>query len=606
MNVVYKIFFKYNLFLTICLYLAFLVFNSDYSFLSFIATFFGTISSAIILYILLYIVLLPFAFSKRLILYIASVIFIFVDISLVVDFFIYKLYSFHINAMVLNILLSPSAFDSIQIGTTPIVLFISFVLGLVIFENMLIKSFDKYSSNYLETYNKSFNKVILVPFVFIVFVDKFSYGFSSLFGYNDIYSKFKVIPLYQPLTFSRLAYKWFGYKTPTKVNNTIKKTGKLHYPLEDIKIENKNKFNIIIIGSDAARADMITQNISPNITQFSKDSIIFHHNLSGGNATRFGIFSLFYGIHSTYWFSFLDNKKSPVFFDVLKKLNYDISIISATDTSWPEFRQTCYGSVVDNIKDDFEGKPWQRDEQATNYLLKKLDNIKQPFFSFIFMDSPHGYSYNPKFNKFDAKSQNINYITASKGSQEIKNAKAAYKNAIYWNDLLFGKIIKKLKEKNLYDNSLIIFLSDHGQEFYEYGYFGHNNTFDLAQINTPLIIKIPKNIYIQLPVEYENIYTSHSDIVPTILTMLGVKNRPETYSNGYNLFDKSYKRKYLFSANWIKNAIISDDIVYIFSNMPNKIFETEIRELNSYKKVDKKVDTKLLLDIMEENRKFIK
>jgi hypothetical protein len=223
------------------------------------------------------------------------------------------------------------------------------------------------------------------------------------------------------------------------------------------------------------------------------------------------------------------------------------------------------------------------------------------------MDSPHGYSYPPQFNKFHAHEAEINYMKVAKNTPEVANAKAAYKNAIYYNDYLFGQIVKLLKEKNLYDNSLIIYTSDHGQEFYEYGFFGHNTAFSKAQLNTPLIIKLPKDLNVSLPADFPDTYTSHNDIIPTILTLLGIKNDPATYSNGYNLFDKKYHRDYLFSANWTDNAIITKEYTYIFSNTPNKMFTNEVRSTNTYKKVKgKSIDPKLLVDVMNKNRLFLK
>jgi len=65
------------------------------------------------------------------------------------------------------------------------------------------------------------------------------------------------------------------------------------------------------------------------------------------------------------------------------------------------------------------------------------------------------------------KGGEINYILVKKRDREILLNQ--YKNAIYYDDYLFGKIIKTLKEQKVYNNSIIILLSDHGEEFYEYG-----------------------------------------------------------------------------------------------------------------------------------------
>lgn len=581
----FSLFFKTNLFLTICLFLLFLTNNAQYTFVEFVVLVMASISSATILYLLLYILLFIFTFFERFIIYFSAVLFAIVNIGLVLDFLIFRLYKFHINAMVLNILMSPDAMNSIEIGFFPL-LVLAIIFGLLLyFEIYLIKKLYTNTFAKKEFLNKKLNTIIIMPLILIVLIEKFTYGLSSLFGKYEMVSKFKVIPLYQPLTFSRVAAKYFDYKPEIELKNTVSTKTDLNYPLKKIEFKKDiNKFNILIVMSDALRNSILNNKTAPNVEEFKKESIIFNNHHSGGNATRFGIFSMIYGINSTYWFSFLNANKGPVVFDVLKQLNYNIDIVSSTSTNWPEFRRTCYVNVQDSIKDTFSGKPWEKDQQNTFYTLNRIDSYSKenPFFTFVFFDAPHGYSFPKTHNIFNVKKENINYITATKGSTEIKSAKARYKNAVHYNDKLFGDIIKKLKDKNLYDNTMIIFTSDHGQEFYEYGFFGHNSSFSKAQTNSPLIIKLPKGFDFKIN---SNILTSHNDIVPTILSLIGVKNESKDYSNGFNLFDNDFKRDFVFSSNWNNNAIITNDKTYIFSNLPNKMFKTEIRDTKTYNKL---------------------
>lgn len=610
-NIDFSLFFKANLFLSVLLFFPFLLNNSQYSFKEFFIVSLASISSATILYLIFFILLILFRFTKKTILYLGAILFILTNISLIVDFFIYKIFKFHINAMVLNILTSPNATDSIQIGLMPVIAFISVIILLITFEFYLIKKLAYSDIILKEKLNKKLNKIIILPLLIIILSEKFIYGYFSLTS-NTIVSKFKVIPLYQPLTFNKLAYKYFNYKPKKELQNQIQRDARLHYPLSKIILKkNINKMNIFIFVSDSVRNSDINKEITPNIEKFKKDSLVFNKHYSGGNATRFGIFSLFYGLNSTYWFPFVDAQKSPILIDTLLKLNYNFNILSSTNTSWPEFDKTAYSKINNYVKSDFEGSPWQKDEQLTNHFVNIFENkIQEPLFSFVFLDAPHGYGYPAYANKFKASDSNINYLTISKTSKDIKSIYARYKNAIYFNDMMFQKMIQTLKEKNLYDDALIIYTSDHGQEFYEYGFFGHNSSFSKAQTNSPLIIKLPKKLQdtIALPDNHENILTSHNDIVPTILKLIGVVNSPDDYSNGYNIFDKKFHRDYIFNANWNNNAIITQDYTYVFSNIPNKMFKNEIRDTQTYKRIldAPQVDVKLLLDVMNNNKRFLK
>ena len=607
-NINFSLFFKANLFITICLFLIFIINNDSYTILSFLLIILASISSATLLYFLVYIISFIFSYRNNIILYILGVVFFSINLSLIVDFFIYKIYKFHINAMIINIITSPDAMDSIQLGIAPIILFIGLILFFVFIEYYIIKKIYNFNNEYKYNLNKKLNKIIIFPLILIFLTEKISYGFASLFNKNDILHNFNVIPLYQPLTFNRTAYKYFGIKPDVQIKNNIEHNNKIIYPKNKININsNPNKINIFIIAFDAAKYSVINKNTSPNIENFKKDSIVFKNHYSGGNATRFGIFSLMYGVNSTYWFSFLNASKGSILFDILKKLDYDISIISSTNTSWPEFRKTAYVNIIDKIKDDFEGKPWQKDIQSSKYFINKIANYDKtkPIFSFLFMDSPHGYSFPKEYNKFNARDENINYLTVGKDSKNIKSVLSRYKNAIYFNDKLFGDIINKLKQRKLYKNSLIIFTSDHGQEFYEYGFFGHNSSFSKGQTHIPFIVKLPDSLKSKLKINDTNMLTSHIDVVPTLLNIIGIKNKSTDYSNGYNLFDKKFKRKYVFVSNWNNNAIITNDKTYVFSNLPNKMFKNEIRDTNTYKIIDNvKINTKLILEVMNENRQF--
>ena len=574
-------------------------------------TLLGAISSATILYMLFYILLFGFTFFKRFVLYFSMAIFVMTDVTLVVDFFIYRLFKFHINAMVVNILTSPDAMDSVQTGIFPIVAFVFLVFSFIGLDFYLIKKLSNLESGYKKELNRKINRSIIAPLILIMLSEKLTYGMASLFSKNEIISKFKVVPLYQPLTFTKLAAKHFGFKAEEQAKYSINTKADLNYPLEPLEIKEKSKkFNIFIFASDSVKYSIVNREITPNIEKFKKDALVFEHHYSGGDSTRFGIFSLMYGLNSTYWFSFLNANQRPVLFDVLKKLDYDISIISSTNTNWPEFRKTCYVDVQSSIQDKFEGEPWKKDEQSSKQFLAKMDKYPKdkPLFSFIFLDSPHGYSFPDAYNRYKAKSGEPNYMSISKGSEELKDTVKRYKNAVYYNDMLFGKMIAKLKEKGLYENSLIIYTSDHGQEFFEYGNFGHNTSFSKGQIHIPFILKLPKSLEnLGLEKHINSSMTSHQDVVPTLLTLLGVKNNPIEYSNGKNFFSDTFKREYVFSANWNNNAIVTKEFTYVFSNLPNKMFSNEVRDTQTYKQIEAKMsNSKLILDTMQENRKFLK
>jgi len=603
----FSLYFKSNLFIAIALYLLFLTFNQDYSVLSFLLTTMGAISTATTIILILYIITYPLAYTKRIGLYILAILFIIVDLSMIIDFFIHRIYHFHINAMVLNIITSPAAMDSIQLGLDSYIMFIGIITGVIAVQIGVLWLIKSREADYKRALNRKLNKLLILPLFLLIIIEKVAFGFADVYAKGDILSKFAVIPLYQPLTFTVAASKYLDIKSPDVALSVTTNAQELHYPLSPLKYApDLNKTNIFIFASDAVRNSIITPEIAPNITAFAQEAYRYNDHFSGGIATRFGIFSLMYGLNATYWFKFLAANQGSILFTALQELDYQVRVISSTNTNWPEFRKTCYIDVQSCIADEFSGSSEVKDRQSSDYFKAWIEqsDLSKPLFSFMFWDSPHSRRYPLKYRKYlpDAEGS-VNYLTIDEevGRSVLFNQ---YKNSVLYNDALFGEMITFLKEKGLYDDAIIIFTSDHGEEFYEYGTYGHNNAFNRSQAQSPLIIKFPH----QEP-KIINMLTSHIDVVPTLLNYIGVTTPVEDYSNGYDLLSPTYHRDYVNVANWDQNAIITDEQTMIFANRPDKIFNNEIRTTADYKKVpedEEQFDNTLVLKVLQENQKFLK
>lgn len=67
-----------------------------------------------------------------------------------------------------------------------------------------------------------------------------------------------------------------------------------------------------------------------------------------------------------------------------------------------------------------------------------------------------------------------------------------YDEELAFCDTNFGKFIDELKQLDLYDQSLIVVTSDHGEALGEHNFFGHRSALYEEIIKIPLIIKFPK------------------------------------------------------------------------------------------------------------------
>jgi arylsulfatase A-like enzyme len=94
-----------------------------------------------------------------------------------------------------------------------------------------------------------------------------------------------------------------------------------------------------------------------------------------------------------------------------------------------------------------------------------------------------------------------------------------YDGEVRYLDEKLGQLFDWLRERGLYDDSLIILTSDHGEEFQEHGGWWHGQTLYQEQIAVPLVIKYPGGA------QGGTVVTDLArslDIAPTILDVAGV------------------------------------------------------------------------------------
>jgi arylsulfatase A-like enzyme len=82
------------------------------------------------------------------------------------------------------------------------------------------------------------------------------------------------------------------------------------------------------------------------------------------------------------------------------------------------------------------------------------------------------------------------YVPTTFQREEIRQL---YKYEVLYVDENIGRLVAKLKDLNLYDDTLIIFTADHGEEFWEHGGFEHGHSLYNEVLHVPLIFKLPSS-----------------------------------------------------------------------------------------------------------------
>ena len=104
-------------------------------------------------------------------------------------------------------------------------------------------------------------------------------------------------------------------------------------------------------------------------------------------------------------------------------------------------------------------------------------------------------------------------------SAEKERIRSLYYGEIAFNDHAFGSLIAGLRDADLYDRTIFVYTSDHGEEFWEHGARGHGKTLHDEVLRVPLIVRYPPDVEAGRRAAHP---VEAVDIVPTVLELAGV------------------------------------------------------------------------------------
>lgn len=561
----------------------------------------------------IFIIGLSLIFKRKIFFVLSISLYFLLQTLLIIDTKIYTIFSYHINSLVWNVCTIEGVSDSVSLGkgtTVTFAIWLSIILLIEIIMNVYFNNFLKNKSDKRTLIFIRTSQALFVIGLFLIFLDKGMYAYADLVNNTNITKNAKLYPLYQSVTIKRFASSVLHMNVNREENLKISNTSAgLNYPKKVLRFDpaKDKKYNIIIIVLEGLRFDMLDKEIMPNVLKLGQKGMIFNNHYSGGNGSRFGVFSLLYGIHGAYWHNFLAHRISPVLIDTLIGKGYEFKVLSSTRLTFPEFRRTAFIRIPEAIEDTFtnEATP-ERDRIITEKFIRYISTKKSenPFFAFIFYDSSHQpYRYPKEFEKFSpVSSEEINYFKDA-GKEKIFMLRNRYKNAFYYDDNLIGKVITALKENKLLDKSIVLITGDHGEELYENGYFGHTSSFDDYQTKTVFVLHHPEARH-----KTVSRLTSHIDLVPTLMESIGCVSQPGDYSQGLSLLS-DHQHTYVDAANWDTAAIIDNEHKIIFSTELYNISSFEIRSKNDYQLVKNtreiiKQKKNLLLDVVFKMSEF--
>lgn len=478
------------------------------------------------------------------------------------DRLIFELYSFHINAFVLNLVTTTGGLDSLNTShSTYLTVF------LVICRLLLVQG----ACLFLATRGRAGRPrvglfvwrpaVVTTVFLGLFVIQGVSYGIGDIRNDPAVLEHAYDYPFFQKVRFRHLAGK-FGFNAADRTRSiSLADNSRLDYPRAPVTFESVDKPpNIVWLVAESLRWDQLGPEVMPRTWAFSQRATRFLNHYSSGNGTREGLFGMFYGLYGSYWDSFLHARQSPLLMDRLQALGYEIDLRTGAKFSYPEFDKTILAGIPAAAihEADDELSPWQRDDNNTTDTIRFIDQAGDgPFMAFQFFESTHApYFFPPQQAIKTPYLENMNYAEFSRQYlQENRDGILnRYRNAGYWVDHQIGRILDALDSRALLDDTLVIITGDHGEEFMEKGNWGHNSTFVEEQTHVPLVLWLPG----RSPNTVSRL-TSHLDIATTLLQCLGARGDSREYSQGMNLLSAP-ARDFINISDWHSIAVVTNDL----------------------------------------------
>ena len=270
--------------------------------------------------------------------------------------------------------------------------------------------------------------------------------------------------------------------------------------------------NIFLFVIDSLRPDYLGAynskvDFTPNLDEFARDSIVLRNVYSqyaGTSLSEPAIWSGAMLLHAHYLqpFSRINSLEQMLQTDHYQVVISADEVLSAILSPGNAF-----------VKLDTDKKLWNELElgstlQQTESFLDSRSHNSEPVFVYAQPKNVHQFARN-----------NV----PSPRSQQWPDRPGFHTRVTYevhWVDSCFGEFFKYLKQRGIYDNSIIIVTSDHGDATGELGRNSHSTSIWPEIMRVPLIIHLPAHM--REHVAFDDVRLSTlTDITPTLYYLLG-------------------------------------------------------------------------------------
>ncbi len=398
------------------------------------------------------------------------------------------------------------------------------------------------------------------------------YTVESEKGESQSWSRTEPGPVRQPLELSserfalRLQCRWLDSERPLpgQLGLRLKNPRVLRSQLPPVqttpglvkRVKPPRKSNVVLLVVDTLRADRLSvygyqHPTSPNLEALAKDAVVFEDPVAQAPWTKPSVASILTGLepnqHQTLDFGDALDPRHQTWAEVLTENGYETLGVVANPLLSETFQYN-QGFKTYEVLDIWKNA-LAVTERGLN-LMEKRDASK-PFFLYLQPIDPHlPYTPPPTYRDLSYQWHKIEHgpgphhpLLSQFGSNGFRFlsghlyrsqlagkpatlppethelVQALYDGEVATSDAAVGVLVKWLKEHDLYDDTLIVITSDHGEEVLDRGMLGHLHSLYQELLKVPLVIKFPDG---RLAGTRHKQRVSQVDILPTVLDELGL------------------------------------------------------------------------------------
>jgi glucan phosphoethanolaminetransferase (alkaline phosphatase superfamily) len=381
---------------------------------------------------------------------------------------------------------------------------------------------------------------------------------------------------------------------------TKKKYTDSTHALEHLK-KSKNssdilKPNILFLVVESLRRDMLSEEYMPKLYKRKNDWMVLENHFSSGANSGSGDFGLITGLSSFHFKNHKADKTVPFPFRVLKELGYELSIYFSNSMRYENIYDIFFEPVFDRTVNPEEKSQPEWDIELLDRYTRDIINqdISSPWFHFLRIYITHyGFYYPPDHEIYTPAASSDLGLSCGKLShmkQQQSSIKNRYLNSVRFADTMIDDLLHVLESQGKFNDTIIVILGDHGEEFWEKGRFGHVFDLNREQIQTTALIRFPDMIRDRYKDKLSNRYgaTSHSDIIPTIFDVMGLDfSVSEDIFDGRSLLSYNSKRDWITASTGLvrlktprKHIAVSNDKKVYFSTQNEKFSIEKITSLD--------------------------